>query len=53
MGTLVTVCFIVAAVLAAIAAAYVPSSPARYNLLAAAIFFLCVGFAVQRLALPG
>lgn len=53
MGTLVTVCFVVAAVLAAIAAAYVPPAPPRYNLLAGAIFFLCLGFAIQRLALPG
>jgi len=49
----VVICFAVAAVLAAIAAAYHPPAPPRYNLLAGAVFFMALAFTIERIALPG
>lgn len=53
MGILIIVCFAFAALLAAIAAAYHPPAPPRYNLLAGAVFFLALAFTIERIALPG
>jgi hypothetical protein len=49
MGVLVTVCFAVAAVLAFLAAVYAPPAPPRFNLVAGALAFLCLGFTLMRL----
>ena len=44
-----TVCFAVAAILAALAAFYTPPSPPRVGLLALAVAFLALGFLVDRM----
>jgi hypothetical protein len=54
MSIFVVLCFGAAVLLAAIAAAYHPPAPPRYNLLAGAVAFLALGFLLQSLAgVPG
>ena len=51
MSVLVTVCFAVAVILAALAAFYRPPNPPQVNLLSLAVTFLALGFTLQRLFL--
>jgi len=49
MSVLVVICFAVATVLAVLAAIYAPPAPPRFNLVAGALAFLCLGFTLQHL----
>lgn len=47
MGVLVLLCFAAATLVAAGAAFWRPANPAPFNLLAVAVFFLALGFALM------